>query len=44
VLAERSVVELREFVAGETGAPPSPDEREARIERRPMDGMRAGSL
>lgn len=44
VLAERSVVALREFVAAETGATREPEERGARIERRPMHGMRAGSL
>lgn len=41
VLAERSVIELREFVAEETGTPPEPDERTVPQERRPIDEMRA---
>lgn len=41
VLAERSVIELREFVAEETGASPQPGERSLAQERLPIDEMRA---
>lgn len=38
VLAERSVIELQEFVAQESGVKP----KEILVERRPMDGLRVG--